>query len=59
MIKLHPQVGHEILKKIDFPWLITQMVYQYNERMDGSAYTQRLSGKKILFLQDEKLAYRD
>ena len=58
MIKLHPQVGHEILKKIDFPWPITQMVYQHHERMDGSGYPQGLSGKKIL-LEARILAVAD
>lgn len=48
MIKLHPQIGYDILKKMDFPWPIAQMVYQHHERMDGSGYPQGLSGKKIL-----------
>jgi len=58
MIKLHPQVGYDILKKIDFPWPIAQMVYQHHERMDGSGYPQGLSGKKIL-LEARILAVAD
>jgi putative two-component system response regulator len=48
MIKLHPQVGYNILKKIDFPWPIAQMVYQHHERINGTGYPQGLKGKKIL-----------
>ena len=48
IIKSHPEVGYNILKKIDFPWPIAQIVYQHHERMDGSGYPQGLSGKEIL-----------
>jgi len=48
IIKTHPEVGYNILKKIDFPWPIAQIVYQHHERMDGSGYPQGLSGKDIL-----------
>ena len=49
IIKSHSEVGYEILRKIDFPWPIAQIVYQHHERMDGSGYPQGLSGKDILF----------
>ena len=48
IIKSHPEVGYNILKKIDFPWPIAQIVYQHHERMDGSGYPQGLSGEEIL-----------
>lgn len=48
MIKLHPQVGYDILREINFPWPLAQMVYQHHERIDGSGYPQGLSGKEIL-----------
>ena len=48
IIKSHPEVGYNILKKIDFPWPIAQIVYQHHERMDGSGYPQGLLGKDIL-----------
>jgi len=48
IIKSHPKVGYNILKKIDFPWPIAQIVYQHHERMDGSGYPQGLSGEDIL-----------
>jgi len=48
IIKSHPQVGNDILKDIEFPWPIAQIVYQHHERMDGSGYPQGLSGEDIL-----------
>jgi len=48
IIKEHPKVGHSILKTVDFPWPIAQIVLQHHERMDGSGYPDGLSGKDIL-----------
>ena len=48
LIKAHPQIGYDILKDIDFPWPIAQMVLQHHEKMDGSGYSQALSGNDIL-----------
>jgi len=48
LIKVHPQAGYDILKGIDFPWPIAQMVLQHHERLDGSGYPQGLKGEAIL-----------
>jgi HD-GYP domain-containing protein (c-di-GMP phosphodiesterase class II) len=48
LIKTHPQAGYDILKNIDFPWPIAQMVYQHHERLDGSGYPQQLKDAAIL-----------
>jgi len=48
LTKLHPQTGFDILKTIEFPWPIAQIVLQHHERIDGSGYPQGLSGDKIL-----------
>jgi PAS domain S-box-containing protein len=47
LIKMHPQVGHDILKAVEFPWPVAQIVLQHHERMDGSGYPYRLSGEEI------------
>ena len=47
-IKTHAQAGYDILKDIDFPWPIAQMVLQHHERLDGSGYPQGLKGEAIL-----------
>lgn len=48
LIKIHPQSGYDILKGIEFPWPIAQIVLQHHERMDGSGYPRGLSGEDIL-----------
>jgi len=48
LIRTHPQVGYDILKEIEFPWPIAEMVYQHHEKMNGSGYPRGLSGEDIL-----------
>jgi PAS domain S-box-containing protein len=48
LIKMHPQIGHDVLKTIDFPWPVAQIVLQHHERMDGSGYPQGLSREEII-----------
>jgi HD-GYP domain-containing protein (c-di-GMP phosphodiesterase class II) len=48
LIKNHPQIAYDILKEIEFPWPVAQIVYQHHERMDGSGYPNQLTGEKIL-----------
>ena len=48
LVKMHCQTGYDILKHIEFPWPIAEMVYQHHERMDGSGYPRRLKGDEIL-----------
>ena len=47
MVTMHPQVGCDILKEIQFPWPVAEIVLQHHERMDGSGYPQGLSGEEI------------
>jgi HD-GYP domain-containing protein (c-di-GMP phosphodiesterase class II) len=48
MVKTHPKVGYDILKMVEFPWPIAQIVLQHHERMDCSGYPSGLSGEDIL-----------
>jgi len=48
MIQAHSQVGYDILKGIDFPWPLAEIVLQHHERLDGSGYPHKLAGDKIL-----------
>jgi len=48
MIKMHPQVGYDILKTIEFPYPVAKIILQHHERMDGSGYPAGLSGEEIL-----------
>ncbi len=57
-IKTHPKAGYDILKGIDFPWPIAQMVLQHHERLDGSGYPNGLHGDDII-LEARILAVAD
>jgi HD-GYP domain-containing protein (c-di-GMP phosphodiesterase class II)/DNA-binding LacI/PurR family transcriptional regulator len=48
LIKEHPAIAYEILKNIDFPWPIAQIVVQHHERLDGSGYPEGLYDVDIL-----------
>jgi len=48
MIKSHPKTGYEILKRVEFPWPIAQIILQHHERIDGSGYPSGLQDKEIL-----------
>ena len=58
LIKEHSTAGYEIIKDIEFPWPIGQIVLQHHERMDGSGYPQGLKGEEIL-LEARILAVAD
>lgn len=38
LIKTHPKVGYDILKKIVFDWPVAKTMLQHHERIDGSGY---------------------
>ena len=48
LIRLHPQVGYDILKAIRSPWPIPAAVLQHHERLDGSGYPQGLKTDQII-----------
>lgn len=57
IIRNHPQVGYAILREIQFPWPIAEIVLQHHARLDGSGYPP-LSGDEIL-IQARILAVAD
>ncbi|MDQ1330439.1 MAG: hypothetical protein QG578_702, partial [Thermodesulfobacteriota bacterium] len=48
LIKEHARQGYEILKDVESPWPLAQIVYQHHERMNGSGYPRNLKGDEIL-----------
>ncbi len=48
LIKIHPLAGFNILKDIEFPWPIANIVLQHHERLNGSGYPSGLKGEEIL-----------
>jgi PAS domain S-box-containing protein/putative nucleotidyltransferase with HDIG domain len=47
MVKTHSKLSYNMLKRIDFPWPIAEIVLQHHERIDGSGYPQGLKDKDI------------
>jgi len=58
IIRMHPQTAYEILKGINFPWPLAEIIYQHHERMDGSGYPRGLKGDPIL-MEARMLAVAD
>jgi PAS domain S-box-containing protein len=48
LIKEHSRKGYEMLKNVESPWPLAEIVYQHHERMDGSGYPRNLKGEEIL-----------
>lgn len=47
LIKEHSRLGYEILKPIEFPWPVAEIVFQHHEHLDGSGYPSGLRGDSI------------
>lgn len=47
LMKTHPRAGYDILKTIEFPWPVADIVLQHHERLDGSGYPIGLKGDEI------------
>lgn len=58
LVKTHPQAGHDMLKGIELPWPVAQIVMQHHELLDGSGYPRGLKGDEIL-LEARILAVAD
>ena len=48
MVKIHAEKGYEILKDVEFPLPIAEIIREHHERLDGSGYPQGLKGDAIL-----------
>jgi putative nucleotidyltransferase with HDIG domain len=58
LIRSHPKTACDILKTVEFPWPICDIVLQHHERIDGSGYPNGLKGGDIL-LEARILAVAD
>ncbi len=48
MIKAHPRIGYDIIKKIKFPYSIEKIILQHHERLNGSGYPNGLKNNDII-----------
>jgi len=58
LIKAHVQTGFEIVRGIEFPWPVVDIILQHHERLDGSGYPAGLNDGAIL-LEARILAVAD
>ncbi len=47
LIKTHPEVGYDIIKNIQSPWNIRDIVLQHHERLNGTGYPYGLTATEI------------
>ncbi len=48
LVKDHTVTGYDILKDLEFPWPIAEIIYQHHEKLDGSGYPRGLKGDEVL-----------
>ncbi len=58
IIKSHVEYGYGVLRKLDLPWPVADIVRQHHERIDGSGYPEGLGEDEIL-LEAKVLAVAD
>lgn len=58
MIKTHPQMGYDMINKIEFPMPIAEIILQHHEKLDGSGYPRGLKEKDMM-LEAKILAVAD
>jgi PAS domain S-box-containing protein/putative nucleotidyltransferase with HDIG domain len=48
LIKEHSRSGYEMLKNVESPWPLAEIIYQHHERMNGTGYPRNLKGNEII-----------
>jgi HD-GYP domain-containing protein (c-di-GMP phosphodiesterase class II) len=48
LIKEHSHSGYDMLKDVESPWPLAQIIYQHHERMNGTGYPRNLKGDEII-----------
>lgn len=48
IVKTHAMASYDILKSIEFPWPVAQIVIQHHEKLNGSGYPSGLKDDEIL-----------
>lgn len=58
LMQTHVQGSYDIVKEIDFPWPVADIVLQHHEKCDGSGYPRGLKGEQML-VESKILAVAD
>jgi diguanylate cyclase (GGDEF)-like protein/putative nucleotidyltransferase with HDIG domain len=46
-MRMHPQLGADIISNINFPYPVAESILAHHERFDGKGYPNGIAGKKI------------
>ena len=49
IVKNHPIVSYDILKSIEFPWPVADIVSQHHEKINGSGYPRGVNGERYTY----------
>lgn len=58
LMQTHVRGSYDIIKEIDFPWPVADIVLQHHEKCDGSGYPEGLKGEQML-MESKILAVAD
>ncbi|MFA5321284.1 MAG: HD domain-containing phosphohydrolase, partial [Smithella sp.] len=58
LVKGHSQYGYDIIKDVESPWPLAEIIYQHHERLNGSGYPLGLKSADIL-IESRILAVAD
>lgn len=58
LVKNHPGYSYDIIKEVESPWPLADIVHQHHERIDGSGYPRGLKNGDIL-IESRILAVAD
>ncbi len=48
LLKEHPRHAYNMIKDVEFPWPVAEIILQHHERLDGSGYPSGLKDRAIL-----------
>ncbi len=48
IVKVHAENGHDILRDVESPWPLAEIVLQHHERIDGTGYPKGLKDGEII-----------
>ena len=48
LIKAHPKLGHDLIKNVESPYPIHEIILEHHERLNGSGYPRGLKGDEIM-----------
>ncbi|MBF0450983.1 MAG: HD domain-containing protein [Candidatus Magnetomorum sp.] len=58
VLKIHPQIGSDILDTVPSPWPLSRIILEHHERLDGSGYPNGITSDNML-IESKVIAVAD